>query len=93
MRKNLYIVSSAYYGFAGSDVYCAVKHGILGFTRALRKSGKKVSVVSPGAVDTSFWQDSGMQKPKISLMPDDVADAFVSCIENKGQIEELLIMP
>ena len=93
-QHYIYIGSnSSYYGFSGSEVYCAVKHGILGFARALRRSGKKVTVVSPGAVDTAFWQDNGMRKPKHTLKPEDVADTVMCCIENKGDIEELLIMP
>lgn len=93
-RHYIYIGSnSAYYGFDGSDTYCAVKHGILGFARALRKSGKKVTVVSPGTVDTSFWQNSGRERPKLYQKPEDVADAVMCCIENRADIEELLIMP
>lgn len=85
--------NSAYSGFEGSEVYCATKHGILGFARALRKSGKKVSVVSPGAIDTDFWKDSGRPLPELHMQPEDVADAVMACIENKACIEELLIMP
>ena len=93
-RHYLYIGSnSAYFGFGGSDVYCAVKHGILGFARALRKSGKKVSVISPGTVDTDFWNGSGRERPDLYQRPEDVAEAVMSCIENKANIEELLIMP
>ena len=93
-KHYIYIASnSAYSGFAGSDVYCAVKHGILGFARALRKSGKKVSIVSPGTVDTGFWQESGRERPDLYQQPEDVAGAVMSCIENKANIEELLIMP
>jgi short-subunit dehydrogenase len=93
-RHYIFIGSnSSYYGFDGSEVYCAVKHGILGFARALRRSGKKVTIVSPGAVNTSFWDNSGMRKPKYTLTPEDVADAVTACIENKGDIEELLITP
>lgn len=90
----IYIGSnSSYYGFEGSDTYCAVKHGILGFARALRKGGKKVSVVSPGTVDTSFWGNSGRKRPDLYLRPEDVAAAVISCIENRGNIEEILITP
>jgi len=90
----IYIGSnSSYYGFEGSETYCAVKHGILGFARALRKSGKKVSVVSPGAVDTAFWKDSGREKPELCQKPEDVANAVMCCIENDAVIEELLITP
>lgn len=93
-QHYIYIGSnSSYYGFEGSDTYCAVKHGILGFARALRKGGKKVSVVSPGTVDTSFWQHSGRKRPDLYLRPEDVAAAVISCIENRGDIEEILITP
>lgn len=93
-RHYIYIGSnSSYYGFEGSDVYCAVKHGILGFARALRKSGEKVSVISPGTVDTSFWDNSGREKPRFCQKPEDVAAAVICCIENNSDIEELLITP
>ena len=93
-KHYIYIGSnSSYFGFGGSEVYCAVKHGILGFARALRKSGKKVSVVSPGTVDTSFWRASGRERPELYQKPEDVADAVMCCIENRADIEELLIMP
>jgi len=93
-QHYIYIGSnSSYYGFDGSDTYCAVKHGILGFARALRKGGKKVSVVSPGTVDTSFWQNSGRKRPDLYLRPEDVAAAVVGCVENNGDIEEILITP
>jgi short-subunit dehydrogenase len=93
-KHYIFIASnSAYSGFEGSEVYCATKHGILGFARALRKSGKKVSVVSPGAIDTGFWKDSGRPLPELHMQPEDVADAVMACINNKACIEELLIMP
>lgn len=93
-KHYIFIASnSAYYGFEGSEVYCATKHGILGFARALRKSGKKVSVVSPGTTNTDFWKDSGRQMPELYMEPEDVADAVMACINNKACIEELLIMP
>lgn len=93
-KHYIYIGSnSSYSGFAGSEAYCAVKHGILGFARALRKSGKKVSVVSPGTVNTSFWNGSGRERPDLYQEAEDVAAAVVSCIENRADIEEILIMP
>ena len=93
-KHYIFIASnSAYSGFEGSEVYCATKHGILGFARALRKSGKKVSVVSPGAVNTDFWKESGRPLPELHMEPEDVADAVMACINNKACIEELLIMP
>ena len=93
-RHYIYIGSnSSYYGFPDSEVYCAVKHGILGFARALRKRGKKVSVVSPGTVDTDFWANSGRTRPDLYLRPQDVAAAVIGCMQNQGDIEEILITP
>lgn len=93
-KHYIFIASnSAYSGFEGSEVYCATKHGVLGFARALRKSGKKVSVISPGATDTDFWNDSGRPLPELHMQPEDVADAVMACINNEACIEELLIMP
>jgi len=93
-KHYIYIGSnSSYYGFAGSETYCAVKHGILGFARALRKCGKKVSMINPGTVNTDFWKDSGRHRPDLYLDPEDVASAVIACIENNGAIEEVLITP
>jgi len=85
--------NSSYFGFRGSEVYCAVKHGILGFARGLRRTGRKVSVVSPGTVDTAFWENSGRPRDDMYQRPEDVANAVMCCIENDADIEEVLIMP
>lgn len=94
-RHYIFIGSNASYkGIKGHRTYCGTKHGLLGFARALRAEGKKVSVVSPGAVDTPFWSEGcGMCKPKSCLSPEDVARAVMSCISSEGCIEELVITP
>ncbi|PJZ66057.1 3-oxoacyl-ACP reductase [Leptospira wolffii] len=46
-------------GFPESSPYCASKHGIAGFAKAIREEVKnrdiRVSVVYAGAIDTSIW--------------------------------------
>jgi 3-oxoacyl-[acyl-carrier protein] reductase len=54
--------------------YCAAKHGVVGFTRALaeelRPMGIPVNAVCPGSVDTDMLKGSGF--PPL-MSPDDVA--------------------
>lgn len=86
--------TAAYQGFKGHRVYCATKHGLLGLARAMRKEGKRVSIVSPGAVDTPFWTEGcGMYKPVKCLSPIDVARAVLYCVESEGCVEEMVITP
>jgi short-subunit dehydrogenase len=86
--------TAAYKGFKGHRVYCATKHGLLGLARAMRAEGKKVSVVSPGAVDTPFWAEGcGMYKPVKCLTPLSVARAVLHCIESEGCVEEMVVTP
>ena len=50
--------SSSYNGFKDTSLYCACKHGILGFSRSLaeelRDYGIRVTCISPGTVNTSM---------------------------------------
>ena len=50
--------SSSYQGFRNSSVYCASKHGLLGFCRALaeetRDKNIRISCISPGTIDTKM---------------------------------------
>ena len=46
-------------GFPEGSVYCAVKHGVVGFTRALaeevKPAGVRVTAICAGSVDTEFF--------------------------------------
>jgi 3-hydroxy acid dehydrogenase/malonic semialdehyde reductase len=51
---------AGHYSYQGGAVYCATKHAVLAFTRALREetAGRNIRVmqISPGMVDTEFSQ-------------------------------------
>jgi len=63
-------------GTAGLTAYCAAKHGVVGFTRALaeevRGAGIAVNAVCPGSVDTDMLR-IGMPGAKPLMSPEDVA--------------------
>lgn len=65
--------------FAGMSAYVAAKSGLAGLTEALavegRELGIRVNAISPGAVNTSMLQISGVGGP--DLQPADVARVIV----------------
>lgn len=77
------------------SAYTAAKHGLRGFTDALqielRSQGSEVSValVSPGPVDTPFWDNVATQEgrlpPRIpgAYPPEDVARAVLRCVRRR----------
>ncbi|MBA3396405.1 MAG: SDR family oxidoreductase [Deltaproteobacteria bacterium] len=64
--------------------YCAAKHGVVGFTRALAEElcAAKVSVnaICPGSVDTAMLRE-GMPDASPDMSPDDIARTalFLAC--------------
>lgn len=57
--------------YPGRAVYCATKHGVIGFTRslALEYPDLRIFTVSPGAVKTEMWNfDSGVDPSKVANM-------------------------
>ena len=75
--------------FVGGAGYATTKHAVMGFAENLmlevRDAGVKVSVVSPGSVDTEF---SGRNGPKAAaqLRADDVAQAVCSVISTPPEV-------
>ena len=59
-RGRVLVISSiaGRQGTAGSSAYCAAKHGVIGFARALteevRQAGVLVATICPGSVDTEM---------------------------------------
>lgn len=73
-------------GLAGNSAYAASKYGLRGLHETLvaeyRGSGVRVSLVSPGATDTTIWDGvdpdgtPGLPNRADMLQPADVADAI-----------------
>jgi NAD(P)-dependent dehydrogenase (short-subunit alcohol dehydrogenase family) len=74
--------SSAYAGFANSATYCASKHGLLGFSRALddelRTRGVRVIAVSPGSIKTAMGRKVPGQTYETFMEPREIAE-IVRC--------------
>ena len=73
------VSTAGFEGYAGVSAYCAAKHGVLGFSKALREELRdddiRVCCVSPGPTWSPSWENSHV--PETALMPtDDVARAF-----------------
>ena len=89
------------HGFVGGTAYCASKHAVLGFSRALmmefRKEGIRVLAICPGSVDTDMIREQSMLKPDPAriLRPEDVADAILHAVQLPGRalVSELDIRP
>ncbi|MBB5186978.1 NADP-dependent 3-hydroxy acid dehydrogenase YdfG [Zhongshania antarctica] len=90
--------TAGFEGYAGVSAYCAAKHGVSGFTKALREEvrgkGVRVCCVSPGPTHSPSWQDSGVAKEQ--LMPaEDVARAFLAIykLDRNVVVEDIVLRP
>ncbi len=72
-------------GFPGGATYCATKHGVVGYSEAvrfeLRETGVEVSCVMPGIVNTELA--AGLKDARFvkKITPEDVAGAIVGALE------------
>lgn len=72
-------------GFPGGATYCATKHGVVGYSEAvrfeLRGTNVEVSCVMPGIVNTELA--AGLKDARFvkKITPEDVADAIVGALE------------
>ena len=88
-------------GFEGGTAYCASKHAVLGFSKALmpevRKHNIRVVAICPGSVATPFMDKHPRERPNRDrvLAPDDVAHAVVAAltIPERAMVSELDIRP
>jgi len=88
-------------GFEGGTAYCASKHAVLGFSKALmlemRKRGLRVIAVCPGSVATPFMDKQDRMRPNRDriLMAEDVAQAVVGALtlSDRAMVSEIDIRP
>ncbi|AMD18553.1 HBL349Cp [Eremothecium sinecaudum] len=99
---------SAIDSYPKGSIYCASKHAVRGFTKALRqemnRSNIRVIEIAPGLVETEFFtvrfRGDEEKAKKIfevapALHPDDVADSIVYATSRKPgtTVADLLILP
>jgi 3-oxoacyl-[acyl-carrier protein] reductase len=84
--------------FSGWSAYIAAKHGLLGFSGAIREElrprGVRVTVVLPAATDTALWDEvPGEWNRANMLQPEDVARAIAQLAAQPAYLttEELVI--
>jgi 3-oxoacyl-[acyl-carrier protein] reductase len=84
-------------GVEGGTAYCASKHAVLGFSKALmlevRRNNVRVVAICPGSVDTGF-RESRPNRTRV-LTADDVAQAILASltVSDRAMISELDIRP
>ena len=82
--------SSAYAGFAGSALYCASKHALLGLSRALhaeyREHGVRVYCISPGSVRTAMGRQVPGQDFESFIEPAEVAEYVAFALSFDGAL-------
>ena len=89
--------SSSYYGFKGGSVYCATKHAILGFTRALHEELKQYNIrcycISPSSTKSKMGQETIGQDYTTFLDADDIAKyvAFTISFDSNIMTEEIFL--
>ncbi len=73
----------------GAPLYCASKHGLNGYSSGLQqqvaKDGIGVSMVSPSAVDTAYWDGRDIDRSKF-LKPEEVAAAIVYVVSQPAGV-------
>jgi len=92
-RDFCYIGStSAYAGFANTSVYCAVKHGLLGFVRAMNdeymKSDVRFWLFSMGTMNTEMGAQLVGQDSASFLQPAEVAKRMVGAVSSQSNVFE-----
>lgn len=88
-------------GFEGGTAYCASKHAVLGFSKALmfevRKRGVRVIAICPGSVATPFMNKEETPHPRRErvLQPEDVAQTVLATLTlpDRAMVSELDIRP
>lgn len=88
-------------GFEGGTAYCASKHAVLGFSKALmlevRKRAVRVIAICPGSVDTPFMDKQAVLHPNRDrvLTAEDVAQAVLGALTlpDRAMVSEVDIRP
>ena len=84
--------TSSYTGFANTTVYCAVKHALVGFVRALNEeyaaTNTRFWLFSMGSMDTEMGHNVPKQDRLTFLQAPDVASRIVNTVEHPSNMFE-----
>ena len=89
--------SSAYSGFGGTSLYCASKHALLGFSRAIHDELKRFNVrtyfISPSSTQSRMGMATKGQDYETFLQPSDIAKYVIFSISFDSNImsEEIFL--
>jgi len=82
--------SSAYGGTENTSLYCMVKHGVLGFSRALgaelKRDNVRVFCLSPAGTKTVMGESIPNQNYETFLAPAEIAEYLVFAISFDGEM-------
>lgn len=85
-------------GLANNAAYCAAKHGVVGFSKALRAEvasrGIRVCCVYPGPTESPSWTGAGVDLEKL-MSATDVASVFVDAYQmsRRSVMEDVILRP
>ncbi len=99
-RGDIFLMSSTsgLVGLANNAAYCAAKHGVAGFSKALRAEvasrGIRVCCVYPGGTESPSWEGSGVDVSTL-MSAVDVADVFVDAFQRSRRtvLEDIVLRP
>ena len=84
--------TSSYAGFRNTSVYCAVKHGLLGFVRAMNDEYAHTDIrfwlFSMGTLNTEMGRRITEQDPSSFLQPAEVAARIVDAVCSRSNVFE-----
>lgn len=84
--------TSAYAGFANTSVYCAIKHALVGFVRAMNEEYTQTDtrfwLFSMGSMDTEMGQSVPRQDTTSFLRNTEVAERILDSVEHPSNMFE-----
>jgi NAD(P)-dependent dehydrogenase (short-subunit alcohol dehydrogenase family) len=84
--------TSSYAGFRNTSVYCAVKHGLVGFVRAMNdeygQTDTRFWLFSMGTMNTEMGRKLKEQEAASFLQPAEVASRIVEAISSRSNLFE-----
>jgi short-subunit dehydrogenase len=91
----IFVLSNAAYQSYGNDDYTTSKCGLLYYLRRKQREGYGFASISPGTINTGFWDKADIDNRKKECMdPKDVAESVYHIIkqfEKKVLIKEMIL--